>query len=621
VGIDPLPEQLQQDFDTLTHSWSGTSKINDVSPLGVFGPAAFAVVEADPGAVAMAGVRIGKGRAIICGHQVWAGFSNLTQHDDKILASNMMTWLKRSGGKVLATGQVCSQCRCYPLLLAIAHAHPLKPQDDHNSSLEFFKQMGFSGADFVDDKRLHPSTPWDSIPNFAFDNYDVVIMRRVEDFFGNGQVGVPGYVLNETRVQMAKEWIEAGGSAIMTGRVWEWISVKKYNQHTGLRHPINVIAGEVGVTVGEGTIHQSGKNGTIGKAPNIQDSNLLYTLKYVNGLSAAELEQQENMERQAYIYHALDPFLANVPLLGVLKQTSLVNAITSTMTTAVCNEQLRPKLNLNPTFNNSIKSRDVRSRTCLTLLSRARDLTEQEWKDTNVSLRYFPGAVPDSVPTVHGYKSLPDTSRPAWSFTGVYAKPGAAVTVAINPAEGLQTLAGLTPPLTILIGHLNFEPDSFEPYQRFPRLCMSRTIDAASTNRSSVTFTSFMGGMVYVMVDSNWHGKALRLTIDNAVLAPYFVLGTTSQTAWEAAREYSAPFTEIQVAETVFTIRSELLRAKSFAEMSKAARFWDTASCHVINFLRHIPDDPMRELTRYVVQYIAHYTLCTILILYDIFVV
>jgi hypothetical protein len=55
-----IPKQLQEDYNALATNWNATSKINDVSPLGVFGPSAFAVVEngIQGTGVAMAGVRI-----------------------------------------------------------------------------------------------------------------------------------------------------------------------------------------------------------------------------------------------------------------------------------------------------------------------------------------------------------------------------------------------------------------------------------------------------------------------------------------------------------------------------------------------------------------------------------
>ena len=40
--------------------------------------------------------------------------------------------------------------------------------------------------------------------------------------------------------------------------------------------------------------------------------------------------------------------------------------------------------------------------------------------------------------------------------------------------------------------------------------------------------------------------------------------------------------------------------------MTSIAQFWDSASCHVINFLRHIPNDPQRELTRFVFDVQTH---------------
>lgn len=67
-----VPPQVQADWALLTTGWNKTIKINDVSPLSVFGPSAFPIVASDPSTVAMAGMRMGAGRVIASGHQVCA---------------------------------------------------------------------------------------------------------------------------------------------------------------------------------------------------------------------------------------------------------------------------------------------------------------------------------------------------------------------------------------------------------------------------------------------------------------------------------------------------------------------------------------------------------------------
>jgi hypothetical protein len=62
-----VPAQVQSDFEELTRGWNATAKINDVSPMSVFGPSAFPVVASSPSLVAMTGARVGKGRLIAAG--------------------------------------------------------------------------------------------------------------------------------------------------------------------------------------------------------------------------------------------------------------------------------------------------------------------------------------------------------------------------------------------------------------------------------------------------------------------------------------------------------------------------------------------------------------------------
>eukprot|EP01051_Picozoa_sp_SAG22_P005079 SAG22_NODE_292_length_12914_cov_41.306594_4_plen_254_part_00 len=110
-----VPAQLSADFTALQRgNWTLVEKPNDVSPLAVFGATAFPVVANGPGGVAMAGARLGKGRLIAAGHQVWANLGCF-QLDNKILEQNMLAWLKPGSvggsGRVLVGGYENNCCR------------------------------------------------------------------------------------------------------------------------------------------------------------------------------------------------------------------------------------------------------------------------------------------------------------------------------------------------------------------------------------------------------------------------------------------------------------------------------------------------------------------------------
>ena len=160
-----VPAQLQADFSVLrAQNWTLVEKPNDVSPLAVFGAAAFPVVADGPGGVAMAGARMGKGRVLAAGHQVWANFACF-QLDNKELEDAMLRWLRPghvSGtGRVLVGGYEANCCR--------NGSNPVKCPAGVGTTAErlhFLKAAGYSDADFVPDSRLHPNTPWEYLPNF-----------------------------------------------------------------------------------------------------------------------------------------------------------------------------------------------------------------------------------------------------------------------------------------------------------------------------------------------------------------------------------------------------------------------------------------------------------------------
>ena len=115
--------------------------------------------------------------------------------------------------------------------------------------------------------------------------YDLIILRRVEDSLGRASP-----TINAARIAQVKAFIESGGSAVLTGRMWEWNSVKKYNQPAGRdtpqNHPLNQLLGGVGIVLRSGTLHSSGVGG-IGPSTGILDSNLLYILRYIATLPEA----------------------------------------------------------------------------------------------------------------------------------------------------------------------------------------------------------------------------------------------------------------------------------------------------------------------------------------------
>lgn len=177
-------------------------------------------------------------------------------------------------------------------------------QQNETASLAVFKHFGYSSVDFVPSTRLHPhrcdcgsrtrppppphttaaaahdrrrpsltsappprwrcrctrdDSPWTYIKDFDVANYKLLVLPHVEDVIG----------FHPERAAQVKAFIKAGGSVLLTGRQWEWLSTKKYNQPQGVataaNHPFNLVLATEGVTVNSGTIHMHGQGG-IGKS-------------------------------------------------------------------------------------------------------------------------------------------------------------------------------------------------------------------------------------------------------------------------------------------------------------------------------------------------------------------
>ncbi|MEO1523949.1 MAG: M60 family metallopeptidase [Planctomycetota bacterium] len=165
------------------------------------------------------------------------------------------------------------------------------------------------------------------------------------------------------------------------------------------------------------------------------------------------------------------------------------------------------------------------------------------------------GEVPASATRLQNHVVSVNTNHSGFLPTGLYAPAGEVVTVEV-PAS----LVGQGYQVRISGHHDNISPRS--SWNRVP-YGVSRTFELDS---STVQVASAFGGAIYIDVGGQAAGPVpghgdVDVTVSNAVLAPYFVLGQTTDADWNAAiRDYPGPFAELVSSGVSVSLPSDQIR-------------------------------------------------------------
>ncbi len=186
----------------------------------------------------------------------------------------------------------------------------------------------------------------------------------------------------------------------------------------------------------------------------------------------------------------------------------------------------------------------------------------------------FPGALPAGATPMRVTRTIDFTyagrtnrlggnsDRPLWRSTGLYAPPGARVTVSLPPAV---VRAGVS----VLVGSWTDDNFSTDAWTRMP--VVTRSFEA---NVPMIEVGSAYGGLVYVRVPAGVSLGPLPVTFEGVVPAPRFVLGETSDADWvNAQRALPGPWAELETRKMVLTVPSSTVR--SLAEPGALMSFWD----------------------------------------------
>ncbi|MCA9085801.1 MAG: M60 family metallopeptidase [Planctomycetaceae bacterium] len=159
----------------------------------------------------------------------------------------------------------------------------------------------------------------------------------------------------------------------------------------------------------------------------------------------------------------------------------------------------------------------------------------------------FPGRLPDNAMTTRKTIEI-NTTIPRWHSTGLYANPGALLTVTIPKAAAE---AGLT----LRIGAHKDKLWEKDAWQRAPEVTRTFPLTTIRTTAGSA-----FGGLVYIEVPSDCSAGTVSVEIDGAAPAPLYVHGATSPSEWKARQQHPAPWAELASDRFIITLPSEAVR-------------------------------------------------------------
>jgi hypothetical protein len=194
----------------------------------------------------------------------------------------------------------------------------------------------------------------------------------------------------------------------------------------------------------------------------------------------------------------------------------------------------------------------------------------------------FPGDVTDGSPVISRSFDFP-LNLPRWESTGLYAAPGAKITVKVT---GSNVPAGLS----VIIGAHTDSCFAHTKWIRFPRI--SRKFEI--TGQTTIAANAF-GGLIYIEMPRNsnlggYHFQTyggygwlsenpmavsgqIHVQIDGAVEAPLYRLGQTTADEWKRMQQLGAPWGELAGDKFIFTFKTSTMT--HLEDPAPVLKFWD----------------------------------------------
>jgi len=367
--------------------------------------------------------------------------------------------------------------------------------------------------------------------------------------------------LDKTKISDVQRFLKRGNGLLLAHLGWGWLQLNPGKPIH--EHPVNQILSA------SGAVWPDGHVGTT--SPGAYDANTVI---------------------HPHV-HAIGALYALEAGVGDLTQASL-SVTSAARTLAPTNRSLRPQIErlikgegaaLIPTRKNPLEQSSALDRLRLTLEIDRLKTAPVRTVRAHPSAEAFPGSVPDGAARQRKELTI-DPARRGWHSTGLYAPPGAQITVRAPADIGSKKLK-------VRIGAHKDTLYHKDKWWRAPEITLDRPIEERVTRIASA-----FGGLVYIDVPRNAPPGEIELDILGGVGAPRFVLGETDPDTWrKRLRDLPAPWAELETAKVILTVPSEHVR--QLDDPVALMTFWDEvldASADLAS-IPHELEKPQRYVT------------------------
>ncbi|WP_309711178.1 M60 family metallopeptidase [Armatimonas sp.] len=363
-------------------------------------------------------------------------------------------------------------------------------------------------------------------------------------------------------------FVRGGGGVVMDSLGWGWVQTHP-GKTLGADHGGNKLFTRLGIAWADGYFEKTGEKGW--KA----DSGPLELLQAKTALAALQSHADNTMplsaENLAQVGQTLTSAIGPLPS-DEPRFLPQVAALTK-------------RFAGNTAFPIGVDQPVARLKTVLEQNAIRRGSGDRQ--PAHISSGGFPGVVAFDAPRLANQKVTVAGGVHGWQGTGLYAAPGAPLTISIPPA-----LAGKG--LSVRIGCHEDTLWNLGKWERFPEITLSRPI-----NQPTFKLTSAFGGTVYIDVPEGFAKDTFTVTISGAVAAPRFVRGITPPADWRnSIRNAPGPWAELEGKNIILSVPSSVVRSLDDPEALMA--YWDEVSDLAADLYQIPKNRPRPE--RYVVD-------------------
>ncbi|CAL8360655.1 unnamed protein product [Merluccius merluccius] len=189
-----------------------------------------------------------------------------------------------------------------------------------------------------------------------------------------------------------------------------------------------------------------------------------------------------------------------------------------------------------------------------------------------------------SMPVVqhHQLKINANTAgQKEWISTGLYLSPGMKTYISL-PAQIVNN------GWKVQIGCQVDGLDHLKELRRAP--CVHKTFNITTP---MMQVWNLWGGLLYLVAPSNTQVEGLIVTVERAVLVPYYKSGVTTLAEWAVLRTSPAPWAELEFDNIILTIPSSIIRDMERPE--EVAALWDDIMKAITDLAVVSPKFPRKE--------------------------